>query len=127
MECTAHPQPAGHGEPLVERSYSPADSKQGSSSVLDSLTKSLVAEIIGCIGYGSPLLLEKLTRLLDWPYWEVRRDAAWALGNIHRNIPDTAIQRLLELRYDSTSQAVCKAADDALMEILSLETGIEDD
>ena len=53
--------------------------------------------------------------------------AAQALGKIRRNVPDAAIRRLLELRHDSRSRRVCVAANDALAEILSLETGIEDD
>ena len=57
----------------------------------------------------------------------MRGNASWALGNLRRNIPNAAIRRLLELRYDSTSQAIREVADDALAEILSLETGIEDD
>ena len=100
---------------------------QGMGTVLGSLTQSFIAEALGNMTHPSPVLLEKLTQLLDWPYWEVRMKAIQALKKMPRNIPDAAIRRLLELRHDPESQAVRNAADDALAEILSLETGIEDD
>jgi HEAT repeat protein len=65
--------------------------------------------------------------LLDWPHWGVQCEAARALGKLRRNVPDRAIRRLLALRRAAASPAVRRAADDALSEILSLETGIEDD
>jgi len=74
-----------------------------------------------------PAILDELTELLDWPHWQVRINAARALGSIRRNIPDEAIRRLLELRRHDPVRVVREAADDALAEILSLETGIEDD
>jgi hypothetical protein len=46
--------------------------------------------------------------------------------SVRRNIPDLAIKRLLAIRSDPAFiQTVREAADDALSEILSLETGIE--
>ena len=68
-----------------------------------------------------------ITDLLDWPYWEVRMKAAQTLGVVHRNIPDRAIRRLMELRHDPSSQEVREAADEALAEILSRESGMEDE
>jgi len=53
--------------------------------------------------------------------------AAKALSKLCRSIPDLAIRCLLELRHDPQSQAVRTAANNTLAEILSLETGIEDD
>jgi hypothetical protein len=94
---------------------------------LGSMLQSVIAEATGNLGYSSPALLEKLTQLLQWPYWEVRMKAAQALGKLRRNIPDAAIRHLLELRNDPQSRAVRLAANDALAEILSLEAGIEDD
>jgi HEAT repeat protein len=101
--------------------------EQGSNQILGSLTQNFVARLIGDMGHSSPSLLEKLTQLLAWPFWQVRVEACIALGKIRRNIPNTTIRRLLELRHDPQSQAVQNAADDALAEILSLETGIEDE
>jgi HEAT repeat protein len=74
-------------------------------------------------------LLEILTGLLDWPFWQVRLKAIRALGQLRRNIPDAAIRRLHELRLDLSPnmRVLREAADDAVAEILSLETGIEDD
>ncbi|HZU01032.1 MAG TPA: hypothetical protein VFA10_15290, partial [Ktedonobacteraceae bacterium] len=59
----------------------------------------------------------------------VRLEAIQALGKLRRNIPDAAIHRLLQLRRDPDPKmrTVREAADDALAEILSLETGIEDE
>jgi HEAT repeat protein/transcriptional regulator with XRE-family HTH domain len=98
-----------------------------SGNILSSISQGVIAEVIGNVGYSTPNLLEKLTHLLDWPYWQVQMKAAQALGKIRRNIPNVAIRRLLELRHDPQSRAVRLAANDALAEILSLETGIEDD
>ena len=97
-------------------------------NVFASLVQLSVAETIGTMGLASTPLLEKLTELLDWPHWQVRRKAIQALGQLHRNIPDVAIVRLLQLRCDPDPKmrAVREAADDALAEILSLKTGIED-
>jgi HEAT repeat protein len=95
--------------------------------VLGSMLQAVVADGIGNTGSSSPILLVKLTQLLEEPYWEVRMKAVQALGRLRRNIPDAAIRRLLELRHDPQSRTVRLAANDALEEILSLETGIEDD
>ncbi len=99
---------------------------QPAGKILGSHVQEFTARMIGTWKQSSPPLLEKLTELLDWHYWQVRLRAAWALGEIRRNIPDAAIRRLLELRHDPESAAVCWEADEALAKILSLETGIED-
>ncbi len=91
------------------------------------LSASFLADIIGDIGHVRSDLIAYLGELLDWPYWGVREEAAQALGKLRRNIPDAIIRRLLALRHDVRSRAVREAADTALAEILSLETGIEDD
>ncbi len=98
-------------------------------SVFSSLTEMFVADTISNLGIPSTRLLEKLTELLDWPYWQLRLKAIQALGQLRRNIPDPAIQRLLQFRCDSDPKmrSIREAADDALAEILSLETGIEDE
>ena len=97
--------------------------------IFRSIAFGFFANTLGGIGSASPDTLEQLTELLQWPYWQVRMKAARALGQIRRNIPDEAIRRLLVLQRDTDphNRAVQKAADDALAEILSLETGIEDD
>ncbi len=102
---------------------------QPSGTVLGSLNQGFIAEVLGGLGHTSPIILEKLTQLLNWPYWQVRMKAAHALGKLRRSIPNATIKRLLELQRDPDPkmQAVREAADDALAEILSLETGIEDD
>ena len=104
---------------------------QGKSSgtFLASITQSFITHVIEGIGYPVPEFLDKLTELLNWPHWLVRLNAIHALKKLRRNVPDEAIRRLLDLRRDPDPMmsAIRQAADEALAEILLLETGIEDD
>jgi len=101
--------------------------KQGSSVIFDSIVKQEFAQIVHNLGLSFPPLGDKLTQLLKWHYWPVRATAAQALGKLRRNISDEAIKHLLEMRHNPHEcRAVQEAADDALSEILSLES-IEDD
>jgi HEAT repeat protein len=102
---------------------------QSQGPFLGSITQCFVASVIYQLGYPAPEFLAKLTELLRWPHWLVRLNAIWALGKLRRNVPDEAIRRLLQLRRDPVPMmsAIRQAADNALAEILSLETGIEDD
>jgi HEAT repeat protein len=86
-----------------------------------------IAETVAVMGRATPAVLEMVIDLLDHPFWEVRVRAAKTLGTLRRNIPDSAIRRLLELRKDPESPDVRAAADQALAEILSLEQGMEDE
>ncbi len=95
--------------------------------VLGSIIQTSLCQTVGEMKLALPAIFDELTKLLIWPHWQVRSNAAKALGSIRRNIPDAAIRRLLELRLHDPVQVVREAADDALAEILSLETGIEDD
>ncbi|HEU5378252.1 MAG TPA: HEAT repeat domain-containing protein [Ktedonobacteraceae bacterium] len=97
------------------------------AGVFASRTRSQIADAVKGIGRSGPLTIAHLSESLDWPYWQVRMKAAQALGKVRRDIPTSTIRRLLELRHDPASRAVREAADEALAEILSLETGIEDD
>ena len=101
--------------------------RQPASFVLGSIAQTSFCKLVGKMKLPLPVLLDQLTELLSWPHWQVRTNAARALGSIRRNIPDAAIRRLLELRLHDPVRVVREAADDALAEILSLETGIEDD
>jgi HEAT repeat protein len=101
--------------------------RQKPGAILGSIAHTFIAETVGSFQSVSPVLLEHLTSLLDWPHWETRLKAIQALGQIRRAIPDAAIRRLLELRLGARSPLIRNAADKALAEILSLETGIEDD
>lgn len=92
-----------------------------------SRVQSRVAQRVKEIGRATPAVLEMVTDLLDWPYWEVRVSAAEALGAVQRNIPDRALRRLMDLRHDPEARAVREAADQALAEILSCESGMEDE
>ncbi|HEX4716778.1 MAG TPA: HEAT repeat domain-containing protein, partial [Ktedonobacteraceae bacterium] len=91
------------------------------AGVFASRTRCRIAEAIGAINRAEPSLLAMLETLLDWPYWQVRMKAAEAFSKIRRNIPETAIERLLTLRFDPEPRAVRQAADRALAEIISLE------
>ncbi len=91
------------------------------------LSVGFLADVLGDMGRAAPDLIARLDELLDWPYRQVRLKAVQALGKLRRNIPDATIRRLLELRHEPNSRAMREAADEALAEILSLETGIEDD
>ncbi len=99
----------------------------GTSTILDSAAQCFLADLIGGLEQASPSLLETLSRLLMWPYWEVQVRAAQALGQLRRSIPESALRRLYTLRKDSVSKTVRRSAEDALAEILSLQAGIEDD
>ncbi|HEU5374334.1 MAG TPA: HEAT repeat domain-containing protein [Ktedonobacteraceae bacterium] len=94
------------------------------AGVFASRTQSRLADAIGAIGHTEPSLMAILTELLVWPYWQVQMKAAQALGQLRRNVPDAALQRLLALRHDPHSRAVREAADEALSEILSFEIGM---
>ncbi|WP_220210540.1 hypothetical protein [Reticulibacter mediterranei] len=72
--------------------------EHSSGTVIGSLVQSFFADLLGKIKPSIPLATEMLTRLLDWLFWQVQMKAAYALGEIRRNIPDVAIRRLLELR-----------------------------
>lgn len=96
-------------------------------SIFASRVQSRIADRVRLIGRATPAVLELVTDLLNWPYWEVRKKAAQALRAIHRNIPDRAIRRLMELRHDPQAQTVREAADEALAEILSHESGMEEE
>jgi len=81
-------------------------------------------------GNTSPLpdiIFELLGEMLDWHYWETRGDAANALTQIQRNIPDDLLQRLYWLRLHDPVLYVRQCADGALAAILAAEDGIEDD
>jgi HEAT repeat protein len=101
--------------------------KRPAGFILGSLLQGSFLDIIQRSGYTSPLVLAKVTELLDWPHWQVRKKACETLDELRRNIPDAAITRLLALRRDPDPlmKSVRRAADDALAEILSLEDGIE--
>jgi HEAT repeat protein len=86
-----------------------------------------IAETVALMGRATPAVLEMVIDLLDHPFWEVRVRAAKTVGTLRRNIPDSAIRRLLELRKDPESPDVQAAADQALAEILTLEQGMEDE
>ena len=86
-----------------------------------------IAETVALMGRATPAVLAMVIDLLDHPFWEVRERAVKTLGTLRRNIPDSAIRRLLELRKDPESPEVQAAADQALAEILSLEQGMEDE
>lgn len=103
------------------------EQKQLPGAVLGSPLQSFIAGMIGDMGLASPEYIQKLNELLFWPHWQVQLQAIGSFRTLHRPIPDTAIKQLLYLRQHSSARPVRQAADDALAELLSLETGIEED
>ena len=92
-------------------------------TTIGSRMRTAMAKAISRMQRVPPPLLDEVSNLLDWPFPPVRATAAYALGRIRRDIPDATIRKLLAMRSGSASVA----ADSALADILSLETGIEDD
>ncbi|HEX4206659.1 MAG TPA: HEAT repeat domain-containing protein [Ktedonobacteraceae bacterium] len=89
--------------------------------------QSRIADLVRQIGRATPAVLDLLTEMLDWPYWEVRSTAAEALGTIQRNIPDRALHKLHALLHDPQSHTVRMAAEKALTEIFSYADGMEEE
>lgn len=86
-----------------------------------------IAATIGQIGRVTPAVLNMVVELLDHPDQGTRLEAMRALGAIHRNVPDRALRRLLDLRHDQAASEVRQVADAALAEILAYEEGMEDE
>ena len=105
---------------VLEQNLSPGE-------ILGSPVQSFIAGMIGNMRLAAPEHMQKLQDLLFWPHWQVQLQAIGAFRTLHRPIPDGAIQQLLYLRQQSFARPVRQAADDALAELLSLETGIEED
>lgn len=101
--------------------------KQAPRKILGSPVQCFIASMIGEIGLASPPYLQKLQELLFWPHWQVQWQVIESFRTLHRPIPDAAIQQVLYLRQHSPARPVRQAADDALAELLTLETGIEED
>ena len=95
-------------------------------TILGSIAKTIFCQQAGEMQLASRELLDELTKLLSWPHWQVRVSAAKALGSIRRKILKDAILGLRTLRLQDPVHTVRKAADDALAEILSLETSDDD-
>ncbi len=68
-----------------------------------------------------------LADLLTWPQWYVRQSACRALGSMRHGLPQSIVARLFELRRDPRSNAVQRAADEALVAILSTDDGAIED
>jgi HEAT repeat protein len=103
------------------------EQKQSLGAVLGSLLQSFIARMIDDMGLASPEYIQRLDELLFWPHWQVQLRVIGAFRTLHRPIPDTVIKQLLYLRQHAQARPVRQAADDALAELLSLETGIEED
>jgi HEAT repeat protein len=102
------------------------EQKQPPGYVLGAPLQSFVARMIGEMGLASLDYIQKLTELLFWPHWQVQLNVIESFRRLHRPIPDNAIKHLLYLRQNSQAQPVRQVADNALADLLSLETGIEE-
>lgn len=79
------------------------------------------AEMVGYAGHAAPHLVARLGELLACPYWEVRMQAARALGRLRSDMPASIMQRLQELCHDPDAPAVREAARMALTQLLTPE------
>jgi HEAT repeat protein len=102
------------------------EQKQSPGSILGSPLQSFIAGMIGEMGLASLDHIQKLNELLSWPHWQVQLNAMESFRKLHRPISDDAINQLLYLRQNSQARPVRQVADDALAELLSLETAIEE-
>lgn len=102
--------------------------KQGEEAgyMLGSLAQSQSVRVLGDLVQPTQIALQYLAQALRWPGWQVRFEAVRALAQLEGDLPHEMLNLLLELRHDE-SQAVCEAAEKALMEIFSREAGIKDD
>src|SRR5690242_15282704 len=57
-------------------------------TLLGSIQQYFIIDVISTMGKVSPMFLDKLIPLFDWPHWLVRLRTIQALGKIRRNIPD---------------------------------------
>ena len=103
------------------------EQKQLPGYILGSPLQSFIAGMIGEMGQASHDHIQKLSELLFWPHWQVQLNTMESFRKLHQPIPDQAIHRLLYLRQNSQARDVRQGADDTLAELLSLETGIEED
>lgn len=103
------------------------EQKQSPGNILGAPVQSFIARMIGEMGLASFDHIQKLNDLLFWPHWQVQLNAIESFRKLHRSIPDDAIRQLLYLRQNSQALCVRQAADNALAELLSLETGLEED
>lgn len=69
-----------------------------------SLSLSVLADTIGEMGRATPDLVECLSEMLHWSYWEVRMKAVQALGKLRCNIPDATLRRLLEPSFAGSTR-----------------------
>jgi HEAT repeat protein len=102
------------------------EQKQSPGNVLGSPLQCFVVGMIGEMRLASLDYIQKLTDLLFWPHWQVQLNTIEAFRRLRRPIPDHAIEQLLYLRQSSQAEPVRQVADDALAELLSLETGVEE-
>jgi len=91
--------------------------------VLESLRHTQAARAIAALKLGegvAPVLVDYVTGLLDWPYWETRLFAIAALGTFGKGIPEAAIVRLRALCDDPESSWVRHHAQLALARLANM-------
>src|SRR5271165_4217024 len=79
-----------------------------------SLFQTQMVAIVGDMGRAIPAYIQQVDEALDWPFWQVQWQAACALGNLRRGIPDRTIAKLLAKWQQRDLPSVWGAVDVAL-------------
>lgn len=90
-----------------------------SGTIFGSILQGSLAETIGELRLATPEAIQHLIGLLEWPHWEVQREATLALKKLQVPLPDEAIHRLHALQVNSLIRPLREAATEALMEFCS--------
>ncbi len=79
-------------------------------TILESIQQTSLTLALSSIRSEMPPLVTYLGELLDWPYWETRMHAAWAVGQLGPRAPEGLILRVRELEHDPQSESVRRVA-----------------
>ncbi len=95
--------------------------------LLSSMAHSLFVQMVTERHIETPAVLAELAELLNWPYWQVRAGAIWALAQFERPLPGTVRKRIEELMLDPESVAVRTVAMNAVTKLGSQQAGRSDE
>jgi HEAT repeat protein len=95
--------------------------------LLSSMVHSLFAQMVIERHIETPAVLAELAELLNWPYWQVRAGATWALAQFERPLPGIVRKRIEELMLDPESVAVRTVAMNAVTKLGSQQAGRSDE
>lgn len=90
-----------------------------SGTILGSILQGSLAETIGELRLATPEAVQHLISLLEWPHWEIQREAALALKKLQAPLPEEAIHLLQTLQVNSPVRPLREATTEALMVLRS--------